>query len=53
MAGDDAFDEINVIDARNQAQNAINQLEGGSPKAVIIFNCIARNKLFGDRSVDE
>ncbi len=35
------------------AQNALEQLEGGKPKAIIIFNCIARNKLFGDRSRDE
>lgn len=35
------------------AQNAVDQLEGGKPKAIIIFNCIARNKLFGDRSRDE
>ena len=35
------------------AQNAVDQLEGSQPKAVIIFNCIARNKLFGDRSGEE
>jgi len=35
------------------AQNALDQLDGGNPKAVIIFNCIARNKLFGDRSKEE
>lgn len=35
------------------AQNAVEQLDGSDPKAVIIFNCIARNKLFGERSGDE
>lgn len=35
------------------AQNALDQLNGGTPQAVIIFNCIARNKLFGDRSGEE
>lgn len=39
--------------ARMAAQNAIAQLNGASPKAVIIFNCIARNKLFGERAGDE
>lgn len=35
------------------AENALEQLDGGKPKAVIVFNCIARRKLFGDRSGDE
>lgn len=35
------------------AQNAVEQLNGAKPKAVIIFNCIARNKLFGERSGEE
>ncbi len=39
--------------AKNAAENAIAQLDGHTPKAVIIFNCIARNKLFGDKSGDE
>ena len=39
--------------AKQAAENAIKQLEGSVPKAVIIFNCIARNKLFGERSGDE
>lgn len=39
--------------ARIAAQDAVAQLEGSAPKAVIIFNCIARNKLFGDKSGDE
>lgn len=39
--------------AKLAAQNALDQLEGQKPKAIIIFNCIARNKLFGQRSVEE
>ncbi|KKR46001.1 MAG: hypothetical protein A3G47_00115 [Candidatus Zambryskibacteria bacterium RIFCSPLOWO2_12_FULL_39_45] len=39
--------------AKAAALNAMEQLEGSAPKAVIIFNCIARNKLFGDKSGDE
>lgn len=39
--------------AGQAAQNAVEQLDGATPKAVIIFNCIARSKLFGDRSGDE
>ncbi|MSR87935.1 MAG: hypothetical protein EXS69_02110 [Candidatus Zambryskibacteria bacterium] len=39
--------------AKEAAQKAMEQLEGLPPKAVIIFNCIARSKLFGDRSGEE
>ena len=39
--------------ARVAAGNAVEQLEGAEPKAVIIFNCIARSKLFGDRRGEE
>jgi hypothetical protein len=39
--------------AKLAAENAVSQLEGSKPKAVIIFNCIARNKLFGEKSGDE
>lgn len=39
--------------AGEAARNAVEQLNGSKPKAVIIFNCIARNKLFGERSGDE
>lgn len=39
--------------ARLAALNALEQLGGGKPKAIIIFNCIARSKLFGERSGDE
>jgi len=39
--------------AKVAAERAIEQLEGLPPKAVIIFNCIARSKLFGERSGEE
>ncbi len=39
--------------AKEAAANAVSQLDGAKPKAVIIFNCIARNKLFGERSGEE
>ncbi len=39
--------------AKEAAVKAVEGLDGGKPKAVIIFNCIARNKLFGDRSGEE
>ena len=39
--------------AKLAAENAVSQLDGSKPKAVIIFNCIARNKLFGEKSGDE
>ena len=39
--------------AKVAAENALAQLDGGKPKAIIIFNCIARSKLFGERSGEE
>jgi hypothetical protein len=42
-----------VAVAKEAAKNAMDQLEGGKPKFVVIFNCIARNKLFGERSGEE
>ncbi len=39
--------------AKEAAENAVNQLEGSIPRAVIIFNCIARSKLFGEQSGEE
>lgn len=39
--------------AKIAAADAISQLDGSAPKAVVIFNCIARNKLFGDKSGEE
>ncbi len=38
--------------AREAGQKAMSEL-GGTPRAVIIFNCIARNKLFGERAGEE
>jgi len=42
-----------VAVAREAAQNAVDQLEGATPRLVVIFNCIARNKLFGEHSGEE
>lgn len=42
-----------VAVAKEAAKNAMDQLEGASPKFVVIFNCIARNKLFGEKAGDE
>lgn len=39
--------------AKGAAENAMGQLEGAAPQAVVIFNCIARNKLFGEHAGDE
>lgn len=39
--------------ARVAAENAKTQLAGKPPRAILIFNCIARDKLFGERSKDE
>ena len=39
--------------AKIAAQNAIAQLDGSKPKAVIIFNCIGRSRLFGERAGEE
>lgn len=39
--------------ATEAATKAREQLEGKAPKAVFIFNCIARSKLFGERVADE
>ncbi len=39
--------------AAEAAKNAVEQLGGTAPKAVIIFNCIARHKLFGEFSGEE
>lgn len=39
--------------AKEAAVKAMEQMDGVPAKAVIIFNCIARNKLFGDRSGEE
>ncbi len=39
--------------AKEAAGKAMEQLGGAKPEAVVIFNCIARNKLFGDRGGEE
>jgi hypothetical protein len=39
--------------AGQAARDAVTQLNGKDPRAVIIFNCIARNKLFGEHAGDE
>lgn len=39
--------------ARQAAEVALEQLGGQKPKAIVIFNCIARNKLFGERAGEE
>jgi hypothetical protein len=39
--------------AKEAAAHAKEDLQGVAPAAIIIFNCIARNKLFGDRAGDE
>ena len=45
--------ESAIAVAREAASYALGQLEGAKPKAIIIFNCIARNKLFGEQVGDE
>jgi hypothetical protein len=39
--------------AKEAAEAAVSQLGEAEPRAVIIFNCIARNKLFGEHAGDE
>lgn len=39
--------------AKEAAEHAKEDLQGTPPAAIIIFNCIARDKLFGDRAGDE
>lgn len=42
-----------IAAARDAAEKAMEQLGDSKPKAVIIFNCIARNKLFGKDASEE
>jgi hypothetical protein len=42
-----------VAVAKEAAKSALQQLGGEQPKAIVIFNCIARNKLFGERAGEE
>lgn len=39
--------------AKDAAENAMGQLEGRAPRFVIMFNCMARNKLLGVRCSEE
>ena len=39
--------------AKTAAGVARDQLEGGKPEAIIMFNCMARNKLLGVRCSEE
>ncbi|PIZ55946.1 hypothetical protein COY23_03760 [bacterium (Candidatus Torokbacteria) CG_4_10_14_0_2_um_filter_35_8] len=39
--------------ARKAAENARTQLKGASPKAIFVFDCMARNKLLGERIGEE
>lgn len=42
-----------IVVAKEAARNALEELGGEKPKAILIFNCIARSKLFGERSGEE
>lgn len=39
--------------AKEAAQTALNQLEGRPPRLILMFNCMARNKLLGVRCSEE
>lgn len=39
--------------AEEAARNTMSQIGIATPKAIVIFNCIARHKLFGDRAGEE
>ncbi len=39
--------------AKEAAENALNQLKGAEPKAIFVFNCIARWKLLGSKRGEE
>lgn len=39
--------------AREAAENAKSQLKGAAPKAIFVFDCMARNKLLGPRIGEE
>jgi len=42
-----------IAAARKAAQNALAQMNHKEPRAIIVFNCIARNKLLGVKCGDE
>ena len=39
--------------AKEAAENALAQLKGNKPKAIFVFNCVARYKLLGARIGEE
>jgi hypothetical protein len=39
--------------AKEAAENALSQLKGAKPKAIFVFDCMARNKLLGARIGEE
>ena len=39
--------------AKEAAENARNQLKGSEPKMILVFDCMARNKLLGPRLAEE
>ena len=39
--------------AKEAAENALAQLKGTKPKAIFVFNCVARHKLLGARTGEE
>ena len=39
--------------AKDAATNALKQLEGRTPRFILMFNCMARNKLLGVRCSEE
>lgn len=39
--------------AKEAAENALRQLKGAKPKAIFVFDCMARNKLLGSRIREE
>jgi len=39
--------------AKEAAENALSQLKGVKPKVILVFNCIARNKLLRERKGEE
>ncbi len=45
--------ESAIAMASRAAEDARSQLQGKSPKAIFVFNCIARKKLFGARGGEE
>lgn len=42
-----------IKSAREAAEGALSQLKGSSPKLILIFDCMARNKLLGRRRPEE